>query len=324
MESSRKQRWQQLQSVFEPGFKQMLLISVLLHLLVPVLYYTPLFPKHKIEKPPVYRVNLVNKIVKNPQAGRPEAAPVKKKPVVKPKPKPEPKPAVKPIPIPPKPKPAPVKPKPEPKPIPPKPKPEPKPEPIKPKPTPVKPKPEPKPAPKPEPVKKQPQPKPEPKPAVSKAQESALEARLKKMRAAQEKKTNEQVRKDKLAALKAAALAESSNVKSPITDAPLGSVTGKGDEEGNDPLEHVRDFITSNWRFSQYQKTLKSPEAVVDLYYSSSGNLTNYDFVKSSGDSAFDESLKKAILKSRDLGQDFPLREKITITFNLKDMLDKP
>ena len=71
MESSRKQRWQQLQSVFEPGFKQMLLVSLLLHLLIPVLYYTPLFPKSEIRKPPVYRVNLVNKPVKNPQAGRP-------------------------------------------------------------------------------------------------------------------------------------------------------------------------------------------------------------------------------------------------------------
>ena len=320
MESSRKQRWQQLQSVFEPGFKQMLLISVLLHLLVPVLYYTPLFPKHKIEKPPVYRVNLVNKIVKNPQAGRPEAAPVKKKPVVKPKPKPEPKPAVKPIPIPPKPKPVPVKPKPEPKPIPPKPKPEPKPEPVKPKPKtePVKPKPEPKPAPKPKPEKKKPEPKPEPvKPKIQAPTKKAKDTQANAIMAMQAKKKKREERERLKAEIETL-------TKSPALDAPLGSVTGKGDEEGNDPLEHVRDFITSNWRFSQYQKTLKSPEAVVDLYYSSSGNLTNYDFVKSSGDSAFDESLKKAILKSRDLGQDFPLREKITITFNLKDMLDKP
>jgi len=89
MDSFRKQRWQQLQSVFEPGFKQMLLVSIMLHLLLPVLYYSPFFPQHEIEKPLVYRVNLVNKPVKNPQAGRPEATPVKKKPVVKPKPKTE-------------------------------------------------------------------------------------------------------------------------------------------------------------------------------------------------------------------------------------------
>ncbi len=323
MESSRKQRWQQLQSVFEPGFKQMLLISVLLHLLVPVLYYAPFFPKHKIEKPPVYRVNLVNKIVKNPQAGRPEAAPVKKKPVVKPKPKPEPKPAVKPTPIPPKPKPVPVKPKPEP--IPPKtePKPKPKPEPVKPKPEPVKPKPEPQPAPKPKPVKKKPLPKPEPKPAVSKAQESALAARLKKMRAAQEKKASEQARKEKLAALKAAAFAESSQIKSPITDAPVGMADGKGDEAGVSAVAFVQEYIQQQWSFSKYQ-AVGNPEAVVKLFYNANGTLLHYKFLKKSGNSVFDESLIRAIAKSKQLPQDLPEAMPFEIVFNLKDMLDKP
>ncbi|MCF6267545.1 MAG: TonB C-terminal domain-containing protein [Desulfuromusa sp.] len=313
MESSRKQRWQQLQSVFEPGFKQMLLISVLLHLLVPILYYTPLFPKHEIEKPPVYRVNLVNKIVKNPQAGRPEAAPVKQKPAVKPKPKPEPKPAVKPkpVPIPPKPKPVPVKPKPEPKPIPPKPKPEPKPEPVKPKP-------EPKSAPKPAPVKK----KPQPKPAVSKAQESALEARLKKMRAAQKQKASEQARKDKLAALRAAAIAESSNIESPTTDAPVGMMDGKGDQAGVSAVAFVQEFIQKQWSFSKYQAA-GSPEAEVKLFYNAHGTLLHYKFLKKSGNSVFDESLIRAITKSRQLSQPLPESMEFHIIFNLKDMLDK-
>jgi len=315
MESSRKQRWQQLQSVFEPGFKQMLLISVLLHLLVPVLYYTPLFPKHKIEKPPVYRVNLVNKIVKNPQAGRPEAAPVQKKPAVKPKPKPEPKPAVKPaikpkpIPIPPKPKPVPVKPKPKPKP-----KPEPKPEPVKPKP---------KPKPKPETVKPRPQPKPEPKPAVTKAQENALDARLKKMRAAQKQKASEQARKDKLAALRAAAIAESSNIESPTTDAPVGMMDGKGDEAGVSAIAFVQEFIQQQWSFSKYQAA-GNPEAEMKLFYNAHGTLLHYKFLKKSGNSVFDESLIRAITKSRQLSQPLPESMEFHIFFNLKDMLDKP
>ncbi|MEA3363933.1 MAG: energy transducer TonB [Thermodesulfobacteriota bacterium] len=306
MESSRKQRWQQLQSVFEPGFKQMLLISLLLHLLVPVLYFSPFFPKRNIEKPPVYRVNLVNKIVKNPQAGRPEAAPVKKKPAVKPKP--EPKPAAKPKPIP-------IPPKPEPKPIPPKPKPEPKPEPVKPKP-------EPKPTPKPEPVKKKPQPKPEPKPAVSQAQESALESRLKKMRAAQDKKASEQARKDKLAALRAAAMAESSNIESPITDAPVGMMDGKGDEAGVSASAFVQEFIQQQWHFSQYQAT-GNPEAEVKLFYNANGTLIHHKFLKKSGSSAFDDSLIRAITKSRQLNQPLPESMEFHIFFNLKDMLDK-
>jgi len=310
MESSRKQRWRQLQSVFEPGFKQMLLISVLLHLLVPILYYTPLFPKREIEKPPVYRVNLVNKIVKNPQAGRPEATPVKKKPAVKPKPKPAVKP--KPIPIPPKPKPIPVKPKPEPKSIPPKPKPEPKPEPVKSKPVP-----------KPEPVKKKPQPKPEPKPAVSKAQESALETRLKKMKAVQEQKANEQARKDKLAALRAAVLAESSNVESPIADAPVGMMDGTGGEAGVSAIAFVQEFIQQQWSFSKYQ-AVGNPEAEVKMFYGAEGTLLHYKFLKKSGNSAFDASLIRAITKSRQLPKPLPESMEFHIFFNLKDMLDKP
>ena len=287
MESPRKQRWQQLQSVFEPGFKQMLLISVLLHLLLPVLYYSPFFPKRAFEKPPVYRVNLVNKIVKNPQAGRPEATPVKKqtKPIVKPKPKP--KPAVKP-------KPVPVKPKPVPKPVP-----------VKPKPVP-----------KTKPVTKKPKPKPKPKPAVSKAQETARQKKMDLMRAERE-------RKKALEAMYAAVNAETAKIESPIVNAPPGSITGSGDEIGAEALEYIREFITTNWRFSPYQTVLKNPEAIVDLYYSSSGQLMKYDFVEFSGDSAFDESLKKAIIKSKNLGKDFPLREKITVTFNLKNMLDR-
>jgi len=298
MESSRKQRWQQLQSVFEPGFKQMLLVSVLLHLLLPILYYSPIFPKREIEKPPVYRVNLVNKIVKNPQAGRPEAAPVTKKPEVKPKPKP--KPAVKPIPIPPKPKAVPIKPKPKPKP-----KPEPKPKP--------------KPVPKPEAVKE----KPQPKPTVSKAQENTLQQRLDQIRAAQDKKANEQARKDRIAALKADALAESSNIKSPITDAPVGMADGKGDEAGVSAIAFVQEFIQQQWSFSKYQAS-GNPEAEMKLFYNAAGTLLHYKFLKQSGNSAFDESLTRAIAKSKQLPQPLPESMEFHIFFNLKDMLDKP
>jgi colicin import membrane protein len=291
MESPRKQRWQQLQSVFEPGFKQMLLISLLLHLLLPVLYYSPFFPKRAIEKPPVYRVNLVNKIVKKPQAGRPEAAPVKKKPKPVVKPKPKPKPAVKP-------KPVPVKPKPAPKPVP-----------VKPKA-----------APKAKPVTKKPEPKP--KPAVSKAQEKSLQQRLEQIRAKQLKKKEEDARKAKIEALKAAALAESSNVKSPIADAPVGMMDGKGDEAGVSAKAHVREFIQQQWNFSKYQAA-GNLEAEVKMFYNAEGTLLHYKFIKKSGNSAFDESLIRAITKSRQLNQPLPEAMEFQIFFNLKDMLDR-
>ena len=315
MDSPRKQRWQQLQSVFEPGFKKMLVISVLLHLLLPILYYSPFFPKRAIEKPPVYRVNLVNKIVKNPQAGRPEAAPVKKKPKSVIKPKPKPKPAVKPKPIPVKPKPEPAKPNPILKPEPVKKKPKPKPAP---KPVPVKPKA----VPKAKPVTKKPKPKPKPKPAVSKAQEKNLQQRLEQIRAKQLKKKQEDARKAKIEALKAAALAESNSVKSPIVDAPVGMMDGKGDEAGVSATAHVQEFIQQQWHFSKYQAT-GNPEAEVKMFYNAEGTLLSYKFIKKSGNSAFDESLIRAIAKSRQLNQPLPEAMEFQIFFNLKDMLDR-
>ncbi|MBE9486525.1 MAG: TonB C-terminal domain-containing protein [Chloroflexi bacterium] len=288
MDSSRKQRWQQLQSVFEPGFRRMLLVSFLLHLLLPVLYHTPWFPKKDPVKPPVYRVNLVNKPVKKPQAGRPEAAPVKKKPpkkVVPPKAKP-----VKPKPIPPKPKPVTVKAKPKPA--------------SKPTPRTVS--------------------KPEPTSAVSKAQENALQKRLEELRTAQAKKRAEQERKDHLDALRAAVAAESQQVKSPVADAPVGSVTGKGDEIGVDERDYVREFITRQWRLSQYQLATRQLEAVVLLVYSAEGKLRHYRFEEKSGNEIFDSSLLRAILKSKDLGQPLQEQTDFTVIFNLKDMLDRP
>ncbi len=285
MKSSRKQRWQQLQSVFEPGFKQMLLVSILIHLLVPVLYYSPLFPEKKIKKPPVYRVNLVNKIVKNPQAGRPEATVVKKKPKVKPKPKPIKKPKVKP-----KPKPKPVKPKPV------KPK-------SKPKPVPVKPKPKSVPA------------KPKPKPVVSKVKDNARQSAMDKMRAKMK-------RQKILDSFYADVETETATIKSPISDAPVGMLDGRGDEIGVGDLATIREFIQQQWVFSQYQ-VVGEPEAEVRLFYNSKGTMSHYKFIHKSGNSTFDDSLIKAIVKSKQLPQDLPQAVTLNIVFNLKEMLKK-
>ena len=295
MESPRKQRWQQLQSVFEPGFKQMLLISVLLHLLVPILYYSPFFPKRAIEKPPVYRVNLVNKIVKNPQAGRPEAAPVEKKPVVKAKPKP----------IPPKPKPA-VKPKPVPV------KPKPKPEPVKPKPAP----PKPKPAPKPEPVKKKPEPKPVAKPKIEAPTKQALDKTNNAILAMQAKRAEREKREK----LKAEIAALTKQPESPIANAPVGSVTGTGDEVGIGDSEAVGTIIQDQWRLSKYQVPSLELEAIVKVTYNKSGNRIFYDFIKKSGNTTFDRTIIDTMEKTEQLGITLPTKSTFEVVFNLKDL----
>jgi outer membrane biosynthesis protein TonB len=307
MEASRKQRRQQLQSVLEPGFSRMLLISLLLHFLLPILYYSPLFPEREVEKPLVYRVNLVNKIVKNPQAGRPEASTEK----IKTEPKPEVK--VQPKPVTPKPEPAAVK-------IPAKetPKPVVKPEPkteekvIKPEP-----KPEPK------PVEKVVKPEPKPQPTgPTKAAEESLQQRLAKMKAEAEKRAREEERQQYLDSLRAAVKSETAQIESPVSDAPVGEIGGKGNEAGVSAKGYVQEFIQQQWSFSKYQ-AIGNPEAELILRYSQSGVLLHYKFVKKSGNQAFDESLTRVIAKVRQLPQELPQAEEFHIIFNLKDMLDR-
>lgn len=243
----------------------MLLLSVAIHFLMPALYSGLLYFAPQKEKPPVYRVNLVNKPVKNPQAGRPEAAPEKKKTIKKAKPKP--KPVVKP------------KPKPAPKPTP----------------------------------KSKPKPKPKPAPVVSKADEQDLQQKLDQIRRQKE-------REDRLAALRENLAREREQIESPVADAPVGEVTGKGDEEGIAFASYVKAYITEQWRYSSYLASNTNFEAVWVLNYSARGILENYKVIKKSGNDAFDESLLRAVIKSKNLGKELGEKTAFEVTFNLREM----
>lgn len=270
MNLPKKQNWRRLHSRFEPGFKRMLLLSVAIHFLVPTLYSGLLYFTPPKEKPPVYRVNLVNKPVKKPQAGRPEASPKKKKKTVKKaKPKPKPKPVVKP-----------------------------------------KPKPAPKPKPKSKPVVK---PTPKPKPTVSKADEQDLQQRLDQMRRQKE-------REERLASLRADLDREREKIVSPVEDAPVGEITGKGDEEGIAYASYVKAFITEQWRLSKYQLPSLNLEAEWKLIYNAQGKLIHKKVISKSGNKAFDDSLLRAILKSQNLGRDLEEQTDFEVTFNLREM----
>jgi outer membrane biosynthesis protein TonB len=272
MKLPEKQSWRRLQARLEPGFKRMLLLSVAIHLLLPALYAGLHYFSPPRQKPPVYRVNLVNKPVKNPQAGRPEAGPEKKKTVEKAKPKPV------------------VKPKPAPKP---KPKPD------------VKKVVKPAPKPEPTPVAK---PKPAPKPTISKAAEQSFQQKIEAMRRDKE-------RDDRLAALRENLAREREKI-----DAPVGEVTGKGDQAGVDEANYVKAFITEQWRYSPYLGNNWNLEAQWLLTYSAEGTLLTYKAISSSGNKAFDDSLLRAILKSKELGQKLEKRTEFEVTFNLRDM----
>ena len=277
MNLPKKQSWRRLHSRFEPGFKRMLWLSVVIHFLVPALYSGVLYLSPPREKPPVYRVNLINKPVKNPQAGRPEASPKKKKTVEKAKPKP--KPVVKP------------KPKPAPKPI------------AKTETKPVV-----------KPVVK-PKPKPEPKPTITKADEQNFQQKIEAMR-------REKEREDRLAALREDLAREREKIESPVVDAPVGEVTGRGDEEGIAYASFVKEFITEQWRLSKYQLPSLTLEAEWKLIYNAEGRLIHKKVISGSGNKVFDDSLLRAIMKSQNLGRELEEQTEFEVTFNLRDMLN--
>ena len=60
------------------------------------------------------------------------------------------------------------------------------------------------------------------------------------------------------------------------------------------------------------------------VLYNKDGRLVDFSLADASGERIFDESIKTAILKSQqlDFEPDFA-NQKITITFNLNDLLDR-
>ncbi len=268
-----RHRLRQLQKLLEPGLRRMLLISFVLHLIVPLLLSGVLKSTHKTPKVPVYRVNLVNKPVKDPRAGRPDASPTKKKKTVKKKT------VAKQIPL--KAKKVPVKTK----------------QTVKTK-----------------PVVKKTAPVKSAKP--DKVAESSLQKRLAEMQA-------EVGRKAQLDRLRAALAAQQADLGKPDLQAPVGEPDGKGEEAGISSSRTVEGVITKEWRLSQYQLPNLDLQAEVKVIYSAEGKMRTWEWVEKSGNAQFDDSLYRAIQKSRDLGVPLPAPGTFEIIFNLKDLQNR-
>lgn len=111
--------------------------------------------------------------------------------------------------------------------------------------------------------------------------------------------------------------------RSDAPDVPLGSETGTGNEPGVDEREWIEAYLKKQWRFSRYQldeRRLARIEAVVELEYQSDGALKIYKFIDTSGDQLFDDSVKAAIIKGRQLPFNPGRKLKFTARFNLKDL----
>jgi len=106
-----------------------------------------------------------------------------------------------------------------------------------------------------------------------------------------------------------------------VPNAPVGSLTGKGTEEGSAWDEWLRTFLKANWSLSKYQVSRLDLEAKVRIVYDSQGNLVDYKFLDPSGDKVFDDSVKKAILLEKQLPKKPSERLEIEVVFNLKELL---
>jgi colicin import membrane protein len=277
----------------EPNLFWLLAISLALHVAVFLVFSGVFFNGRHIERRPVYYVDLSKMPVLNPQAGRPDGSPAPKaKKTAKPKAAvPAPKPAAPPAKTK-KPKTVPAAPKP-----------------TKPKPTPSK------------TATKAAKPKPQPaqSPASTGQNYQSVQEKLAAMREKQQRQQELAALKNKIAALSGDAGTDSGSHGS---GAPLGMPDGKGDEIGVDQQTWLRAFYKENWSLSKYQVTRLDLEATVSITYNSEGHLINYRFVKSSGDSTFDDSLKRAILKDRILPFKPGRTLQLDVVFNLKDLMD--
>jgi outer membrane biosynthesis protein TonB len=265
----------------DPKFGRLLLVSLLVHGLVWVAFTVDLFGTKTRPKPPVYYVDLIHKPVLNPQAGRPDPRPVKKPKAV------EVKRAVQTAPpaVQKKAKPA-----------------------VKPLVKPVQ-------ASKPKP---KPKPKPVAKPAVKSdtRNEQQVKSALDEIRERQARQAERDAIKDKIAKLSAGAATVAADV-------PVGMPDGTGDEVGVSALAFVQAFIQQNWALSPYlldQSRLRDLEAKATLTYAASGEMIRYRINTPSGNQQFDDSLKRAITKSKQLPQPLPKQLDLLVTFNLKEM----
>ncbi len=106
------------------------------------------------------------------------------------------------------------------------------------------------------------------------------------------------------------------------SDAPLGMPDGTGDQVGVSQTLWLQEFLKANWTLGRYQVLRRDLETQVRVSYDGHGRLLNYQFLDQSGDAIFDESVRRAILKSRELPFQPGQRLDVPVIFNLKDLVE--
>jgi hypothetical protein len=134
-----------------------------------------------------------------------------------------------------------------------------------------------------------------------------------------QKLRDERALQDRLAALR-----QSQAIPAEI---PVGLPDAKGTEAGVSSLVYVQSFIQQNWALSPYLLAdagkMARIEAWVVLSYSKSGKLESFRFERESPDLQFNESVKRALIKSQQLPNTLPQRlEEVRVVFNLKELAE--
>jgi colicin import membrane protein len=146
-----------------------------------------------------------------------------------------------------------------------------------------------------------------------------IATKIARMQQKDERKKEREALKQKLAAL----ATQDSRGEDAAPDAPVGVPDGTGDEVGISWQLWLQAFLKQQWALSEYQVTRLDLEAEVFIEYDSNGQMTDFRFLEKSGDRIFDDSVKAAILKSRQLPKPPPVAVwKVEVVFNLKDLLD--
>lgn len=137
-----------------------------------------------------------------------------------------------------------------------------------------------------------------------------------------EKMQQERRRQDEIEALEKKISDLSDTRQSASVRSELGMPEGTGTEAGPSYEASLRKYLKKNWSLSEYQLSSLDLEAKVELTYDAQGNLLDYRFVEKSGETLFDDSLKKAIFAADPLPFEPEERWEVTVTFNLKDLRD--
>ncbi len=147
-----------------------------------------------------------------------------------------------------------------------------------------------------------------------------ISARIAAMQKKQQSRQEIEELKQRLAAL----ATQDTRGEDAVPDVPVGMPEGTGDQVGPSYLAWLQAYLKQQWALSEYQVTRLDLEAVVFIEYDSSGRMSDFRFLEKSGDAIFDDSVKAAILKSRQLPKPPPVPVwKVEVVFNLKDLLDR-